>query len=71
MSPSDTISSSSAVETELPDPNTCTLSTVRRNGRLFQRRRMADGTWVWIELYPPPLGHVPSPAPVDRGGPEA
>ena len=71
MSTADTIAASSARETELPDPNTCTWSPIHHNGRVFQRRRMADGTWVWIELYPPPPGHVPLPAPVDQGGREA
>ena len=71
MSTTARIDADAAREAELPDPNTCPRSPIHHNERVFQRRRMADGTWVWIELYPPPLGHVPSPAPADQGGREA
>ncbi len=71
MSTTERIDAVAAQEAELPDPNTCPRSPIHHNGRVFQRRRMADGTWVWIELYPPPPGRVPSPTPVDPGGREA
>ncbi|HSH79775.1 MAG TPA: hypothetical protein VLA19_14720 [Herpetosiphonaceae bacterium] len=48
---------------ELPNPATFNGHMLYRYGRAFQRVQGEDGSWVWVEIHPPPLRKTPAKLP--------